>query len=389
MKLLIIPSWYPPDGGGFFINQTNWLKDAGIETNLIYVEQKSLKKLFHFKFNNLFRIIKEDESGFPVLRLVTYKLPKLYRLNSFIWRELTYYLAKKYLKNNPIPDLIQVHSCMWGAAVAFRLKTHFNIPYVITEHRGRFNENNFTINTDIKKWFFKILKQPLLKADAIIPVSHLQIKYLEEIAGAKLKCFPIPNPVDETIFKPGNTIIKHGESTIFYTITNFLPYKAPEILIHSFYKASLIEDKIQLKIIGDGPDKIKMEELSSKLGIEKKVHFLGRIANTRVGEIINQSDFLVLSSLNEGQPVVVGESMLCGKPVIGTSVISEVDVPAFAGYIVSAGNSDELTNALLKAHQEKSKFNALEIREFSLKRFAKSAVIPSIINIFNTALTQK
>jgi glycosyltransferase involved in cell wall biosynthesis len=282
-----------------------------------------------------------------------------------------------------------VHSCLWGAVIAHRLKIKFNIPYIITEHRGRFNENNYTKSTDIKKWFIKLLKQPLLKANAIIPVSHLQIKSLEEISGNKLNCFPIPNPVDEIIFKPVSGRIENQHVSNFYTVTNFLPYKAPEILIHSFHEALIQENNIFLFLIGDGPDRNRIEDLCNKLNIQDNVHFLGRVSNTKMPTIISPFDFLVLSSLNEGQPVVVGESMLCGKPVIGTNIISDIDIPDFAGYIVPVGDKEALTLTLLKAHREKTKFNAVKIRDFALKRFARSAVIPAIIQVMKTATTNQ
>jgi L-malate glycosyltransferase len=389
MNILIIPSWYPPDGGGFFVNQTKWLKEQGLNPSLIYVEQRSLKSPSAIRFKNIFRFEKSYDSGFVVYRLKTYKIPKFYYLNAFIWRKLTYFLAIKYLRENPLPDLIQVHSCLWGGLVADKIKHKYRIPYVITEHRGRFNEYNFTKAIDIKNKDYKLLKPGLVNANAIIPVSHLQIKTLEEIAGKKLNCFPIPNPVDEYIFKPSDKAKKSKLLTNFYNITTFLPCKAPEILINAFFQASKTENDIFLHFIGDGPDRYKSEKLVHKLHLENKVQFYGFQPSEKVRDLINDFDFLVMSSYNEGQPVVVGESLLCGKPVIGTQIISEIDVPKFAGYLVPVGDSVKLANALIKAHKEKNKFESSEIREFALKRFAKTVVISSIIEVMNTVIKTK
>lgn len=113
---------------------------------------------------------------------------------------------------------------------------------------------------------------------------------------------------------------------------------------------------------------------------------LGQQPSDKVRDIINSSDYLVMSSYNEGQPVSVGETLLCGKPVIGTSIISKTDVPDFAGYIIPVGDTKKLTDILIKAHHEKTNFNSDDIRKFALTRFAKSSVIPDIIKVMNSVI---
>ena len=117
MKISVIPSWYPPDGGRFFTNQTNWLQQFRIDADLITVEQKSLKKISILNFRSFFKLTKQQEFGIYTYRLRIPKIPKFYRLNAYIWRKTSLYLARKYLKENPRPDIIHVHSCLWGGEV--------------------------------------------------------------------------------------------------------------------------------------------------------------------------------------------------------------------------------------------------------------------------------
>ena len=81
--------------------------------------------------------------------------------------------------------------------------------------------------------------------------------------------------------------------------------------------------------------------------------------------------------------MVIGEATLCGKPVIATNVVSREDVPDYCGYIAKAGDTESLTQVILRACDEKGKFSTEQIRNFGISRFAKSAVIQQIFTIMS------
>jgi L-malate glycosyltransferase len=384
MKLLVIPSWYPPEGVRFFDDQTKWLMKEGFEASIIAAEEKSLKSLRFGTILDDFRIKRRKEHDILTYRHSQLRIPKLNRLNTLIWIRIALYLTEKFIKENGKPDIIHVHSSMWGGCVAARIKKKYHIPYVITEHRGRFNENNFTKEKDILPWYRPLLKVALLNADAIIPVSHLQISILENIAQQKLNCIAIPNPVDEKLFIPTDQKESRSTVTNYLNISNFLPYKAIDILVKAFNDALKSENNLQLHLVGKGPGLNFINELVHQYGITDKVHFYGLLSSEEVKKRIQAVDFLILSSYNEGQPVVIGETVLCGKPVIATDIISREDVPSFVGYIVPTGNIEALTQAILLAHNEKKNFDPVRIRDFALNRFSHVHVIPAIIKVLES-----
>lgn len=74
-----------------------------------------------------------------------------------------------------------------------------------------------------------------------------------------------------------------------------------------------------LEIGGDGPEKTKLEELVTKLGINKNIKFLGQLTRDEVKNKMNEeSSAFVLSSEYETFGVVVVEALALGKPVIAT-----------------------------------------------------------------------
>ena len=389
MKLLVIPSWYPPNGGMFFVHQTQWLIDEGIEAAVVVAEERSLKKIRLLGFPADLCLQRGQQFGIRTYRKVQFRIPKFNRLNAYLWIRTALHLAEQYIHENGRPDLIQAHSCLWAGYVAALLREKHGIPFVITEHRGRFNVNSFFRQQEVEDWHKPMLKRALAAADAIIPVSERLIPVLEEIAGKMLPCLPVPNPVDEELFFPGTQGQEFPRETSFLAITNFQPYKAINVLIDAFHSASRQGAAIRLRITGDGPGRQMMESQVAKLGLAHRVHFLGQQSPQEIRDLLVDSDFLVLSSYNEGQPVSIGEAALCGKPVICTDVISERDVPEFAGFIVRTGNVEALAEALLNAPGRKGQYDHAVIRTFALDRFSRKVVINRIKEVMESITHSK
>lgn len=72
----------------------------------------------------------------------------------------------------------------------------------------------------------------------------------------------------------------------------------------------------QLVIIGDGSQRDKLHELAQELGVSQRVIFTGTLTNPYPWMV--RADLFVLSSLHEGLPNVVIESLVCGTPVVVT-----------------------------------------------------------------------
>ncbi|GIW67112.1 MAG: hypothetical protein KatS3mg095_1010 [Candidatus Parcubacteria bacterium] len=73
-----------------------------------------------------------------------------------------------------------------------------------------------------------------------------------------------------------------------------------------------------LFVVGDGPDRKKLEDLTKKLNLENKIKFLGY--RTDIKEILADTDIFILSSKWEGLPIVILEAWASKKPVIASNV---------------------------------------------------------------------
>jgi glycosyltransferase involved in cell wall biosynthesis len=129
----------------------------------------------------------------------------------------------------------------------------------------------------------------------------------------------INNPYDikkiESVYNEEITNFNFLKDKIYLLyVGRFASFKKPEYIINSL---PYLNKNIELILLGDGPKKNDLMNLSEKLKIENRVHFLGNVSNPY--KYMKKSNVFILSSDDgEGFPNVLAEAMICKIPVIST-----------------------------------------------------------------------
>jgi glycosyltransferase involved in cell wall biosynthesis len=112
----------------------------------------------------------------------------------------------------------------------------------------------------------------------------------------------------------------------FLHIGNFNKVKDQVTLIKAF---KLIHDKVpsQLTIIGEGREEEKIKPILNELSLQGDVSIQREMPNSSLREYYHSAHILLHTSLSEGHPIVVEESMSCGVLVCGTQVGLLYDLP--------------------------------------------------------------
>jgi glycosyltransferase involved in cell wall biosynthesis len=125
--------------------------------------------------------------------------------------------------------------------------------------------------------------------------------------------------------------------------------KAPKDFL-TFLRAlgRLRDDSFEVLIVGDGPDRPRLEQEIAALGLGGRVRLAGERHD--VAELLAGADVFVLPSASEGMPVSVLEAMAAGLPVVASRVggLAEQVVDGETGVLVSPGDADELAGALAR-----------------------------------------
>jgi glycosyltransferase involved in cell wall biosynthesis len=154
------------------------------------------------------------------------------------------------------------------------------------------------------------------------------------------------NGVNPELFSPGTDGL--FANPLVLSVGNLIPIKGHELLIHAAAALATEFPSLSLEIIGDGPERSRLQNLTHELKIVDQVHFLGRKSRQEVAEAMRRSTVFALPSRYEGLGCVYLEAMSVGKPVIGCREqgIAEIIRHGSNGFLVGPDNERELTLAL-------------------------------------------
>lgn len=104
--------------------------------------------------------------------------------------------------------------------------------------------------------------------------------------------------------------------------------------------------EFRLQLVGDGPERGRLEALADELHLRGCVEFLGERGD--VPELLRSAGFFVSSSLTEGISLTLLEAMAVGLPVVTTAVGGnpEIVIPGETGTLVPAGKPETLAAAI-------------------------------------------
>jgi glycosyltransferase involved in cell wall biosynthesis len=156
----------------------------------------------------------------------------------------------------------------------------------------------------------------------------------------------------------------------FIFIGRLIGDKAVDIFLEALEKVSVA----RAIIVGTGPQEQALREQSVRLGIERRVHFLG--ARSDVPALLHTADALVLPSYREGFGLVAIEARAAGLPVILSdfSASTEIIENGVQGIIVPRGDVDALARALHTLLEDENLYHRLAtaapkgLDRFSIRR---------------------
>lgn len=393
-KVLVIPSWFFPYGGSFFLEQTIMLTRIS-ENRIIYAEPVSLKNLikkpvdYIRSLNN--RITFEEMKGIMIIRKKYFTIPKLWRLNLQIEVKTFENLFLEVCRNFGKPNLLHVHCSIWGGLAALNIKEKYGIPFIITENRSRFVYNKYVKQFHLLPDSYRpLLIRILNNASKIIVVSKSMLDKIKEYCNNLLKMTVIGNPYNENLFFYDNKISKFSNFT-FITIAGLFFHKGVDLLIKAFRK--FIDDinskSINLIVVGNGPEKKKLENLTKKLNLVNYINFVGELNREKVASLLKKCHVFVLPTRFEAFGISFIEALACGLPVIGTKGVGgpdEIIKEGFNGYFIEIDNVEDLAQKMKEIYLNYKKFEPTKISEDCKNRFGVDRFVQEYERIYNEVL---
>ena len=187
----------------------------------------------------------------------------------------------------------------------------------------------------------------LRRADGIRVVSQrLKNQLVEEFGLPADKIIAIPIFVDFSV-KPADRQRREEDGKfVFLTVSRLVEVKNIPLQFSALKQLRKTKPQAELWLVGDGPEKSRLEKLARELMLGEAVKFLGW--QNRTEDFYRQADAFVLTSNSEGWGMVVIEAASRGLPIIMTDVgcAGEVIKNEDSGLVVPVKETAPLINAM-------------------------------------------
>jgi N-acetyl-alpha-D-glucosaminyl L-malate synthase BshA len=232
----------------------------------------------------------------------------------------------------------------------------------------------------------------IAKSDGITAVSeYLRRETMQhfDIPGDAIRV--IPNFVDLARYKRDayaclrDKFAKEGESIVTH-ISNFRSVKRVEDVVSTFTRIHA-EVPARLLLVGDGPERVRAQELAQVQGVADRVIFLGK--QNSVAELLACSDLFLLPSASESFGLVALEAMACGVPVVATRTggVPEVVDDGESGYLAAVGDVEAMAEsgiALLTDRERWRSFSAAA--RAGAERFSADRIVSDYESFYQEVL---
>ncbi len=145
----------------------------------------------------------------------------------------------------------------------------------------------------------------------------------------------------------------------------------------------------KLVIVGDGPERARLEVVAAAFDLNERVIFAGQTNN--VGVFYAAADLLVLPSHSEGSPNVLLEGMAAGVPVVATRVggVPEIAEDGKNALLVSKSDHAAMADAMaqLLTDKELSRKLATTASDLVIERYTPESYVNSLLGIYREVIS--
>jgi glycosyltransferase involved in cell wall biosynthesis len=176
------------------------------------------------------------------------------------------------------------------------------------------------------------------------------------------------------------------------TVAGLYPAKGLGYLVNAMTEVRKVVPTAQLIIIGDGPERSRLDALVQATGLQENVRLLGKVPDA--WGILSTVDVFVLPSVKEGLPYAILEAMAAGLPIVATRVggIPEVVADRRSALLVPPADSRALGQAICDLLQDPGLAAALAgeaRRTFQQERLTAEAMVEDTAALYRRLLAAK
>ena len=383
-RILVIPSWYPPDGGYFFKEHSEAISRMGWQVDVLVNRVVGVRKLIQAGLSALRRFRVGEENGLRVARAITLKMPGNEKLNIRRWARRTLKIYHRYESRYGKTGLILAHSVTWAGYAASLIAERYHVPFIIVEHRSFFVWSTEKARGMVKPFYLPLFEKAYRYCSHLVLVSESLLTGLEALMPwIGEKTMVIPNMIREDMFTAPATPRKSDPFVLIWA-GRLEHVKGVDVLLEAVRILKNRTDRqFSVRLAGRGPLRKQLEQLAAELGVADRVHFLGRLSREDMQAEMQAASCFVLPSRYEAFGAVLIEAMATGLPVIATrsggpdSIVSDT-----CGLLIDTEQAGQLADAMEKMMQDYSDYRPERIRKITMERFGEKVIMEQYRRLF-------
>lgn len=170
------------------------------------------------------------------------------------------------------------------------------------------------------------IERVLRESSAVMTVCDGLRQSVVDLGADAKQVVTIYQGVDDELFHPGSqadarqALSLPSDRRLLLWVGRMVDVKGLDTLIESFDLAQQRVPKLQLLLVGDGPERDSVLRDVNRRGLNDYVRFVGSKSHSELPNWYRAADLVVLSSWSEGLPNVLREAVSCGRPFVSTDV---------------------------------------------------------------------
>lgn len=371
MHILEIPSFFPPYGGLFCLEQAKALASLGHEVRVLSNVQMGLTVGLKDYLTLPLGRYEHRMEGIDVMQSYQRGLPRMVRFNVRRWVSIVRSMYAGYVAKYGRPDLLHAHCAKWAGYAAMLIGRDERIPYVITEHLPLMLLQQEYGPAPSTAWQIPLLRQAYRQAAIVIPVSEELVADTACYYGSDYRWQYVSNTIDTDFFHYQPRSPRQGRPFRFCCLADYYHRKGYDVLFSALRQLQDGGMDVELHIAGLFTDGSQCRRDINRLAL-RSVQAYGRLDKQAVRQLLYQCDALVLASRSEVQPLVLLEAMSTGIPTVSTECIPRCLRIGGGCTIVPIGDAHALASAMQTVAQTPTD-------GLSLSRQVTSMASPSVV----------
>lgn len=308
-----------------------------VESEIVVPRAYSLPFKFFPQHQSCFLPAKEKSpEGMIHYPRFLYMVPKKYFYGASF--DFYRYFVGKYVRGNiERKDLVHAHFVFLDGYGMIDTCKKWDVPLIVDVHGDG-------VFTDMvrDRLVGKKMSQTLNFATKVICISKNIYGLAKNFGLDESKLEYVPLGIDTSEHRPGEkdrikSSYHLSDKIVILYVGQLIERKGINYLLKavSMVDRSLLR-KCEIMIVGDGPEREKLERLSEELGLSEHVTFTGKVSHDELLNWYAAADIFVLPSLSEGRPTVVNEAMASECAIIASNVsgIPEQVTDCYNGFLV-------------------------------------------------------